>query len=336
VSLFSFLSLLGADSTDAQLVTALDQLGVRRRPEKPSPFKSPYEVLFRLSKHGLCLSFQDLAYVENRPPRQWGDSTLQLRTVTVTAGVEGKYLPYAGEMPYGISWSDTRQQVRERMAQHQDKLHGYLRDCWWFGERYMSVTYQPGDITRPEQPGVFELSFGLFYPESELVRPAKYPNHEVLVGLFGKSMDAPEFRQAFESFDVENWKAQSEDGHLDRRRAFGFELYFDPARPADDGTPSFAGANLTRGRLGPSQKWEGTLPFGLGFDDTPPMLRQKIPAPPLGWDDSMVVWGFAKWSLPQMDVRVNYDTVQNCVECIALLAPGYLRRNEFESRASGQ
>jgi hypothetical protein len=150
-----------------------------------------------LSKHGLCLSFQDLAYVENRPPRQWGNGTLQLRTVTVTAGVEGKYLPYAGEMPYGISWSDTRQQVRERMTQHEDKLHGYLRDCWWFGERYMSVTYQPGDITRPEQPGVFDLSFGLFYPESELVRPAKYPNHEVLVGLFGKSMDAPEFRQAF-------------------------------------------------------------------------------------------------------------------------------------------
>jgi hypothetical protein len=29
-----------------------------------------------------------------------------------------------------------------------------------------------------------------------------------------------------------------------------------------------------------------------------------------------------------MDVRVNYDTVQNCVECIALLAPGYLRRDE--------
>ncbi|MFM9924883.1 hypothetical protein VLK31_17960 [Variovorax sp. H27-G14] len=328
MSLFSFLSLLGADAADARLVALLEEHGVRRRPEKPAPFKSPYEVLFRLSKHGICLSFQDLAYVENRPPRQWGNSTLQLRAVTVTAGVQARYLPYTGEMPYGIAWADTRQQVRERMAQHHDKLHAYLRDCWWFGERYMSLTYQPGELTQPERPGVFDLTFGLFEPPSALVQQASYPGFQTLVALFGKSMGAPEFQQAFASFDVENWRAESEDGHLDRRRAFGFELYFDPARPAEDGTPSFAGANLTRERLGPSREWKGTLPFGLHFDDTPPVLRHKVPAPPLAWDDGMVVWNFAKWALPQMDVRVNCDTVRNRIECIALLAPGYLRRNE--------
>jgi hypothetical protein len=328
VSLFAFVSLLGADAADERLVALLGELGVRRRPEKPVPFNSPYELLFRLSKHGICLSFQDLAYVENRPPRQWGNGTLQLRAVTVTAGVEGQYLPYTGEMPYGIAWSDTRQQVRERMAQHHGKLHAYLRDCWWFGERHMSLTYQPGELTQPERPGVFDLSFGLFYPPTELVQPASYPDSQALVALFGKSMNSPEFQQAFASFDTENWRAESEDGHLDRRRAFGFELYFDPARPAADGTPAFAGANLTRARLGPSREWKGTLPFGLHFDDTPAVLRQKIPAPPLLWDDGMAVWNFAKWAFPQMDVRVNCDTVRNCVECIALLAPGYLRRDE--------
>jgi hypothetical protein len=327
VSLFGFLSLLGADAADAQLVALLDGLGIRRRPEKPVPFQSPYEVLFRSSRHGLCLSFQDAAYVANRPPRQWGQGALQLRAATVTAGVEGQYLPYTGEMPYGIAWSDTREQVRARMAPHTDKLHAGARDCWWFGERYMSVTYQPGDIAQPERPGVFDLTFGLFYPPAEPLQAANYPDAQTLVALFGKSMNAPEFQQAFASFDVENWRAESEDGHLDRRRAFGFELYFDPARLAEDGTPSFAGANLTRERLGPSREWKGALPFGLGFDDTPATLRRKVPAPPLAWDDSMVVWGFAQWAFAQVEVRVNHDTVLNRIECIALLAPGYRLRD---------
>lgn len=317
--MLAFLPLLGAESTDDRLVALLEQLGVRRRPEKPHPFKSPYEVLFRLSRQGLCLAFQDRAYIENRSPRQWGKSELRLCGVTATSAIEGQFLPYPGEMPHGISLSDTREQVRARMSPHADGLHAYRRDCWWLGERYLSVTYQPGDITLPEQAGVFDLTVGLFYPPSDqLAPPARYPDYNELIALFGASLHSMEFRQAFGSFDLENWSQEYADGHLDRRRAFGFELHFDGDRLAPDGTPSFVGATLTRDRLGPSRQWQGSLPFGLDFDDSPDVLERKVGAGPSVRDDSMVVWGSAKWILAHVDLRVNYDTVRNCVESVAL------------------
>jgi hypothetical protein len=319
MSMLELLPLLGANATDEGLVALLERLGVRRRPQQPSPFKSPYEVLFRLSSHGLCLSFQDRAYLENRSPRSWGKSDLQLCGVTVTSGVEGQFRPYAGDIPHGISFADTRDQVRARMARYADTLHAYRRDCWWLGERYISVTYQPGDITVPEQSGIFDLTIGLFYPPSaELVPLARYPDCDELIALFGASMHSVEFKRAFASFDLETWPQESEDGHLDRRRAFGFELHFDRDRPAADGTPSFVGITMTRDRLGPSREWKGTLPFGLDFNDSPEVLTTKIAAVASERDDSMVVWGSAKWMLPRMQMRVNYDTVRNCLESVAL------------------
>ena len=54
-----FVALLNRRSEDAELVQLLDSIGVQRRPMKPTFFKSPFAVPFRVSNLGLLLYFED-------------------------------------------------------------------------------------------------------------------------------------------------------------------------------------------------------------------------------------------------------------------------------------
>lgn len=109
---------------------------------------------------------------------------------------------------------------------------------------------------------------------------------------------------------------------VNRKREHGFELYFDPRRPAPDGTPGFVGIDMTRDRLGDSAPWLGLLPFGLHFDDTPAVLTQKIGQPPNQREESHT-WGVGRWHLPDMLLRINFDTLDNGLESVSMLASGF-------------
>lgn len=214
---FSLLSnLLGARADDERLIALLDSNGIQRRPEAPEFFKSPYEVSFFISKLGLMLYFQDDAYVRKQSPLQWGKSHLVLRSVIACSGIEGQVRPYAGSLPFGMEWSDTRADVRRRLEGGAGELHPGWRDCWWQGERYTVVNYLPGDFGEPEVPGVFEVIQGLFLPPLPKPLPkAVYPSAQTLMSLLGQALDSPAFVYAFQAFDVVSWDV---DEYIDLRR----------------------------------------------------------------------------------------------------------------------
>ena len=101
-----FVALLNRRSEDAELVQLLDSIGVQRRPMKPTFFKSPFAVPFRVSKLGLLLYFEDSNWVEGRRPRTWGDGELLLRSVAVTSGVpnQAERFPASFSMRWEQTW----------------------------------------------------------------------------------------------------------------------------------------------------------------------------------------------------------------------------------------
>ena len=323
LSLFTeFSALLNCRSEDAALGQLLDSVGVQRRPMKPTFFKSPFAVPFHVSKLGLLLYFEDSNWVEGRRPRTWGDGELLLRSVAVTSGVPKQAERFPGRLPAEISWEDNRERVRAKMAAQGEiggVLHEGWRDCWWQGEQFLSVFYQPGEIGAADTHGVYEITQGLFDPPSQPAHgllPEQYPKPQEIIDLFGQSGKSLGFRHVFSAFDPETWDW---DSHMDMSLAYGFELYFDPSRPATDGTPAFVGINLKRDRLGPSTAWLGKLPLDLKWNDSINEVLRRMGRRPEKWDLSSAVWGWAKWFQSDHLLWVNFDTMCNYLESIAIM-----------------
>ena len=320
-----FTALIGVQADDPRLLAELDALGVLRRPTLPTFFNSPYEVPFRISKHGLLLHFQDAHYINNATPRSWGKGNLQLRSVIACAGIPNEVKRFEGALPFEISWEDNREQVRAKLAAHSEwVLHEGWRDCWWRADRYISVFYQPAQIGADDAPGVFEIVQGQFYPPSKplhRLRPEHYPAPAALIAQFGHSGHSDAFRQLLVAFKPDNWDWEST--HIDLSRQYGMELYFDCQQKEMDGTPAFVGINLKRDRVGPSTAWLGALPFDLQWDNSIADVLRGIGRQPDEWDLDHEVWGWAKWRFEDHLLWIDFDTMRNRLESISLIDLNY-------------
>jgi hypothetical protein len=312
----SFSLLLGAASDDARLIQELQQLDILRRPMIPDFFKSPYEVPLRLSKHGLMLSFQDANYFHNTPAHQSGLGGLLLRSVVAIADIEPSGLTYSGQLPFGLVWGDAHPVVRAKMtaaAAVAGDLHGGWRDCWWKNDRYFSVTYTAGAHSIDGQEGMSEIVCGLFTPASQPnhgLQACDYPAPGVIIKCFGQPGRSPSFQLCFEKFRPTSWKW---DTHIDLSQRF------DESKLGLDGDPVFVGVNLKRDRLGPSTAWLGQLPFDFHWDNSIDDVVKLIGRQPDEQELDFEVWGWAKWFLADHLLWINFDTVRNRLESIALM-----------------
>ncbi|EST16548.1 hypothetical protein EDP1_2638 [Pseudomonas putida S610] len=306
-------------------------LGVQRRPALDRPVKCPYEAILRANALGMLFSFTERNYWEGLPISSHGKSdTLIFTNVAVTAGIPNVLRRYTGsELPFGLQWDDDRATARARMAAAgwEGQLHAYKRDAWWLPDYNIRLTYQPGNIYQPEEPGIFDISLGIPMPTSAApFPPRRYPTAKQLCTLFGSSPANPAFQQLFRDFNPIKLLEDSALEVVERKHEYGFSLYFDKVRRAPDGYPSFAGINMCRDRMGTSTPWRGSLPFELQFDDSPSCLEARLGQKADHWDDSNT-FGVARWFLPEVMVWVNFDNIDNFLESIRLLRKGY--RNDL-------
>ena len=322
-----FTSLLGVMSDDPVLVKALDDFGVLRRPTVPSFFKSPYEVPFRLSKLGLLLGFQDTNYVNNMPLRSHGRGSLQLRSVAATAGIPSQVRRYSGSLFDDIIWEDNRQKARTKMfnsANDPGVLHVGWRDSWWKADRYRVIAYQPGRIGADDENGIFEIAEGLFLPPSQSLQnfsSIDYPSVPALIDCFGHSAGGASLIELFRAFSAQSWEW---DSHMNFSRQYGFELYFDK-QSATNREKRFVGIDMKRDRLGPSTAWLGALPFDLNWENSIHDVIARIGRPADVQDLGLDVWGWAKWFMDDHLFWVNFDTMRNRLESIAIMELEYER-----------
>ncbi|MFJ4352762.1 hypothetical protein ACIPZ5_17895 [Pseudomonas sp. NPDC089428] len=319
--------LFGKSATDPSVEAMFQSLNIKRRPELAHPIKSPYEAILRANALGMLFSFTERNYWEGLLPASHGKSdTLIFTNVAVTAGVPNIMRRYTGsELPFGLQWDDDRAMARQRLvaAGWGNQLHAYKRDAWWLPDYHIRLTYQPGNIYQPEEPGIFDISLGIPMPPSaDSFPPRRYPTPEQVCNLFGSSPANHAFQDVFRDFDPFALMAESEFEVVERKHEYGFSLYFDKVRRAPDGLPSFAGINMCRDRMGTCAPWRGSLPFGLKFDDTPSILEECLNRKANHWNDSKT-FGVARWFLPELLVWINFDNIDNFIESIRLLRAGY-------------
>ncbi len=170
--------------------------------ELARPAKSPYEAILRVNAQGMLFSFSERNYWEGLQVTSHGKSdTLIFTNVAVTAGIPDVMRRYVGsELPFGLQWEDDRVKAREKLAAAgwSNRLHAYKRDAWWLPDYHIRLTYQPGSIDQPEEPGIFDISLGIPMPASaEPFPPRYYPMPDQVYDLFGESPASPTFQSLF-------------------------------------------------------------------------------------------------------------------------------------------
>lgn len=318
-------TLFGESAADPAVTTMLQALGIRRRPELTRPAKSPYEAVLRASGKGMLFSFSERNYWNGRSVASHGKSgELIFTNVAVTAGIPDVTRRYEGDLPFGLQWEDDRTKARERLvtAGFGDSLHAGRRDAWWLPDYRIRLTYQSQCIKQAGACGIFDISLGI--PMRPLARtPAtrEYPSAEQVVAALGRSTDDAHFQAAFREFGLASLIAEASREIVDRADEHGFILYFDSKRRTLGGRPVCTGISFVHDRLGNSRAWAGSLPFGLQFDDPPSILEERIGQRASRWHDERT-FGSASWMLPGLQVNVNFDSLDNCLESVRVITDG--------------
>lgn len=318
-------TLFGESAADPAVTTMLQALGIRRRPELTRPAKSPYEAVLRASGKGMLFSFSECNYWNGRSVASHGKSgELIFTNVAVTAGIPDVTRRYEGDLPFGLQWEDDRTKARQRLvtAGFGDSLHAGRRDAWWLPDYRIRLTYQSQCIKQAGACGIFDISLGI--PMCPLARtPAtrEYPSAEQVVAALGRSTDDAHFQAVFREFGLASLIAEASREIVDRADEHGFILYFDSKRRTLGGRPVCTGISFIHDRLGNSRAWAGSLPFGLQFDDPPSILEERIGQRASRWHDERT-FGSASWMLPGLQVNVNFDSLDNCLESVRVITDG--------------
>jgi hypothetical protein len=323
-------ALFGRSAADPAVTTMLQSLGVRRRPELTRPARSPYEAVLRASGQGVLFSFSERNYWNGRSVASHGKSgVLVFTNVAVTSGIPDVMRRYEGVLPFGLKWDDDRATARARLATAGwgSRLHAGRRDAWWLPDHRIRLTYQPECVEQAREPGIVDISVGIPMPLlAHAPAMHAFPSAEQVLDILGRSTGGADFQAVFREFGLASLMAEASREVVDRADEHGFILYFDSKRGVPGGHPVCTGISFIRDRLGNSRAWAGPLPFGLQFDDPPSILEERIGERASRWRDEGT-FGSASWSLPGFQVNVNFDSLDNCLESVRVIARGRRRTN---------
>jgi hypothetical protein len=322
------LAMLGQEHTDgAAFAPLLAALGTVALPclDEDDPGQHHDWILIR--SRGLEIGFVDAAYFSGSPRITWRSEGLLMQQVTFYSSGRSGINAYSGELPYGLQWSDTREQTRVRLAEFEAGRASYLTDRWDIGVRRLVLAYKQHDQTLDSVH--VKLRIPPLPPQ-----PEQQPNVAVeqWLDLFGLPADSDRLQSALSPLDLRNrLEVLGADGHeIDFIETAGIVLYFEEVerlqpqrkRASRSRSLAFGAVKFHRARDLNARQFQGELPLGLKFDDNPGRLDKVIGRPPASRKDGPTT-GHATWHMNEFSLHVLYSTLENHLFRVMLMAPGY-------------
>lgn len=138
VSSESLLSALGKLVSAPEVVALLRELGLENAPGIEDGVSSDVEVV----KHGVALFFRTAHHLKTVEGLQaLAPDTSVVSDVKFSQKGYGGGPGFAGALPHGLDFSDTRSAVRERLGPPARVNPIVANDRWDFGDRYMTVGF---------------------------------------------------------------------------------------------------------------------------------------------------------------------------------------------------
>ena len=299
-----------ADSQPMQSV--FTHFNTLRRPELADRDTHHDWVLVR--RAGVELGFTEENYHRGEPPTLWGNGDLLFTQVYFYAGFED-VAPYNGELPFGVRWNDTREQVRARLSELAHTLHSSdVSDTWDVPGYRMTVHYTAGAQQQPDKLVCMQQPNRPGAPKDKRT----VPSVDWMVQQWGENVAATQWRAAWNGYLTKTALSEGkEDGVIDLSLNLGISLHV----RADAGQLLLQALSLFGSAYDSATQWAGETPLGLDFDDSPHTLFKKITSKPVKRKDSELS-GYAVWHTQDYTVHILYSFVDNRILRIKLLAPG--------------
>jgi hypothetical protein len=320
------LNLLGQPAIDNRVLAALARFDISSRPALEEDEEDWVDWL--LSRHGIEFGFLDEAVLLARRPSLRGKSPLVLAQLYFYIQHPG-VPPYQGDLPFGLSKTDTSADVRRKLDKFEAARRSYIRDVWDLPSYRMIVTYVPGGAGIASVLCLLPL---LPWPRGR-EDFSLLPRLDQVTGLFGQSWHSTDFRRVFAPLGIESFAADIlQDGEADLRFGYGFELVFSGAGTAigfAEDARVFSAIKLYRDRYLDAFGWKGELPYDIRFDDPQGELFRKVGrAPDQIEDDDFEVEdddfeGFALWHFPRFSLHLLYSNLENLLISVTIMKPGY-------------
>lgn len=324
---------LGLRASSREAESILSSLGTVTQPSLEDDGETQHYDWVLVRRKGIELGFVDRMYFEAQPEHKWGDDeNLILNQLTFYAeGARDEVKGWTDELPYGLTFSDTRITSRQKLSAHAPTLRSGTRDRWDIDDRRLIVTYFPDDR------GIENVHIKLgIKPWSESGREQPQLNVQQWVNLFGLHASDARFVNAVSPLDIqERIEDEEDDREVGFLRECGVELYFESRKrlrlPPTENTSSsglvFAAVKFFRARDREARQWSGELPLNLSFDDSIDVVIDALKTPPVACDEGATT-GYALWHCPDFSLHVLYSSIENHLLRITMMAPGYWQDRE--------
>ncbi|QIW16165.1 hypothetical protein A4G20_07390 [Pasteurellaceae bacterium RH1A] len=247
---------------------------------------------------GLELGFTDKAYFDGKPDCAWfsdGAILSQLYFYCHFDDIEA----YEGALPYDITWQDDRAAVLKKMQAATGQLRqSEHSDVWEFDGYLITVNYN--QASQLAERVVIHL----------LPPPLKQtlPSWEVLAQYLDKPIKS-DFMALWQGHFTQEMLEEAIEydyNQIDLLKTYGVTL----AVMSLDDELFLQGVTLYANREMDSIGWQGALPLGLDFNDSPRVLEEKIAQEPRIFD-SEVNDGYAVWDFEDFSLRVLFSNFTN-------------------------
>ena len=129
MNLADFISLLGLSSTAKQVEALLQGIGYHGQLKLK---KGDYDSYIERPELGIYLVFSDEESVNRPLPQEVKEGELILTNVTARSGEKDNYLRFTGELPLGLQFGLSREDVRKKLGPPTWSNDRLSRDRWHF------------------------------------------------------------------------------------------------------------------------------------------------------------------------------------------------------------
>jgi hypothetical protein len=240
---------------------------------------------------------------------------------------------YESRLPHDIAFTNSRTELLKKLGPSPWRfpfIEPIKLERWDFSDHWLLVSYTD-DMT-----AIRTIQIGLKHKKHKpsVLPKIDQPDIHTLQSLLERHWTELEKQPCLAGADfseIPNTSAIDGSSHeVDELKTRGVELYFRPSAKITENFYIFTGARYIHKGLFFSVGFDGALPKGLTFEDTPEAAVKKVGAYPIAGNADELS-GYYVWNLPEYMLHVGYSVMEQRVYRIRVAAPSYFSRSLIES-----
>lgn len=268
-----------------------------------------------------------------------GDNSLALAPAIITnvqiysGDAQFDHARYEHPLPHDLAFTDSRATLLQKFGPSPWRfpfVEPFKLERWDFSDHWLLVSYTD------DMSALNMIQIGLKprKPKPSVLPKRAQPDIHTLESLFEHRWEEVAQHPSLAGADFSALAhAQPDDDsphEVDELKTRGMELYFRPSKKAGESFYIFTGARYIQKGIYFSTGFDGELPKGLRFEDTPELVVKKVGAHPIT-GSADVLTGYYVWKLPEYMLHVGFSVMEQRVNRIRVAAHPYYSPDLLES-----